>query len=95
MNAVHLYLHGRVQGVGFRHALCAQADAAGLAGWVRNRRDGSVEVVLAGNAAAVEQTVAWARVGPALARVSECFERSATPAEAASATQPLARLATE
>lgn len=94
MKAVHLFIHGRVQGVGFRDALCAQGDVVDIAGWVRNRRDGSVEAVLVGEAAAVEATVAWARSGPPLARVSECFERSATEAETVDARRPLARLPT-
>ena len=39
----NLRVHGRVQGVGFRYALMAQAEMLGLAGWVRNRRDGTVD----------------------------------------------------
>lgn len=64
-----LRITGRVQGVGFRHALQREALAQGLAGWVRNRRDGSVEAMLQGDAAAVEAVCAWARHGPPAARV--------------------------
>jgi acylphosphatase len=65
----HLRISGRVQGVGFRFALHREAVAHGLAGWVRNRRDGTVEAVLQGDAAAVEAVRAWARRGPPAARV--------------------------
>ena len=64
-----LRIFGRVQGVGFRYALQREALARGLAGWVRNRRDGSVEAVLQGEAVAVEALCAWARRGPPAARV--------------------------
>ncbi len=65
----HLRISGRVQGVGYRDALRRQALASGLAGWVRNRRDGSVEAVLQGDARSVEDVIAWARRGPPAARV--------------------------
>jgi acylphosphatase len=65
----HLRIAGRVQGVGFRDALHRQAVARGLAGWVRNRRDGTVEAVLQGEAAAVDAVLAWTRRGPPAARV--------------------------
>ncbi len=65
----HLRISGRVQGVGYRDALRRQALACGLAGWVRNRRDGSVEAVLQGDARGVEDVIAWARRGPPAARV--------------------------
>jgi acylphosphatase len=60
----HLSICGRVQGVGFRYALLGEASARGLAGWVRNRRDGSVEALVQGNEAAVNALIAWARRGP-------------------------------
>lgn len=69
--ATHLRIVGLVQGVGYRASFEAQARALKLAGWVRNRRDGSVEAVVDGSPDAVEQITAWSRRGPAAARVTE------------------------
>jgi acylphosphatase len=62
---------GRVQGVGYRDALRRQAETLGVAGWVRNLNDGSVEALLQGSAEAVDALVSWARRGPPAARVEE------------------------
>ena len=75
---VHVCVFGRVQGVGFRDALCSQALQRGVCGWVRNRRDGSVEAILQGETAAVEALLAWARRGPPAARVAEVKSEPAT-----------------
>lgn len=69
MAAKHLRVTGIVQGVGYRASFEALARALKLAGWVRNRTDGSVEAVIAGDDEAVERIVAWARRGPPAARV--------------------------
>jgi len=66
----HLRISGRVQGVGYRDALRSEALARGVSGWVRNRRDGTVEAVLQGEATATDAVIAWARRGPPAARVS-------------------------
>ena len=66
---VRLRIRGLVQGVGFRYSLHREALQLGLTGWVRNRRDGTVEAVVAGPAGAVEAIVAWAHRGPPSARV--------------------------
>jgi len=71
MASIRLQITGRVQGVGFRYAMRHEAARRGLSGWVRNRRDGSVEALVQGEASAVEALIAWARQGPPGARVSE------------------------
>ena len=67
----HLTITGRVQGVGYRRFAEEAAGQLGLAGWVRNRRDGSVEALVAGPDPAVEMFVARCRAGPPRARVAE------------------------
>lgn len=67
----HLRIHGRVQGVGFRYSLEIEAQRLGLAGWVRNRHDGSVEAVVHGSQEKVEAMIEWARRGPPAARVTD------------------------
>ena len=57
-------MRGRVQGVFFRESTRREADARGVAGWVRNRDDGAVEAVFEGEPGAVEAMVAWCREGP-------------------------------
>ncbi len=64
-----LVITGRVQGVGYRHAMIRKATGLALDGWVRNRPDGTVEAVVHGDADAVAAMLAWARHGPRSARV--------------------------
>jgi acylphosphatase len=73
-----LVISGRVQGVGFRYALADEARARKLSGWVRNRRDGSVEAVLAGPEADVAGLIAWAHRGPPAAQVTAVAVEAAT-----------------
>jgi acylphosphatase len=62
-------VRGRVQGVGFRYAVERAAWSRGVAGWVRNRHDGTVEAVFEGDAEAVESLVRLCREGPRGAEV--------------------------
>jgi acylphosphatase len=68
-SAVQVRIEGRVQGVAFREACVAQAHALGVAGWVRNRDDGTVEARLQGPPDAVQRLLGWLHRGPPLARV--------------------------
>jgi acylphosphatase len=70
---------GRVQGVWFRESCRDQAQAAGVAGWVRNLDDGRVEVVLEGPPGAVDDVLAWCRRGPRRARVDRVEVIDETP----------------
>ena len=78
---IQVTIAGRVQGVGYRAWVEYQAIASGLEGWVRNRRDGSVEALFAGNAKAVAEMVALCRHGPPSARVTAVTKESASEAE--------------
>jgi acylphosphatase len=62
--------HGQVQGVFFRATLEQKAAALGVAGWARNRTDGSLEACFEGSERGVEELVAWCAEGPDKARVT-------------------------
>ena len=64
-----LIVHGRVQGVWYRGWTVDQARSLGLSGWVRNRRGGTVEMIVAGSDEAVARMIERAREGPSAARV--------------------------
>jgi len=64
-----LRITGRVQGVAFRASTVTVAQALGLAGWVANRADGSVEAVADGDEAGVAAFIRWCHYGPPAARV--------------------------
>ncbi|WBU28349.1 acylphosphatase [Rhodopseudomonas palustris] len=72
-------ISGRVQGVGYRAWLAHTAEAMGLHGWVRNRRDGSVEAVLAGPEPIVGEMIARCQRGPSAARVEAVVAEIAQP----------------
>ena len=70
----HLVIRGRVQGVSFRAWAAREAERHGVDGWIRNREDGCVEAVLAGDADAVREVVTACRAGPRLAVVTDLIE---------------------
>ncbi len=76
--SVHVVVKGRVQGVGYRAWTETEALRRGLAGWVRNRRDGSVEALLSGSADAVAAMIEALRRGPPAARVEAVDQREGT-----------------
>jgi len=79
----HVLIRGRVQGVGYRAFVEYIALDHGLEGWVRNRRDGAVEAVFAGPAAAVTAMVEACRRGPPGAHVDAIEEHAGTPEDLA------------
>jgi acylphosphatase len=71
MHYLHLRVHGRVQGVGYRHFIVVEAGRLGLHGMVRNLPNGEVEVIADGDRAVLERLVERARLGPAHAAVTD------------------------
>ena len=69
MESRRLIIQGMVQGVAYRYHMTEAAHRLGVCGWVRNRRDGSVEALVSGDAEAVAAIIAWARHGPPSAEV--------------------------
>ena len=72
-------VRGVVQGVGFRDSCMRRARAQGITGWVRNRRDGSVEALLQGSPAQVAQMCEWLRYGVPGARVDALEQSEVQP----------------
>jgi acylphosphatase len=70
MRRARAIVSGRVQGVSFRASTAPEARRLGLAGWVRNRIDGSVELEVEGDPDRVAELLAWCEQGPPSARVS-------------------------
>jgi acylphosphatase len=79
MTRVRVVVRGRVQGVFFRAEARARADSLGLAGWIRNLPDGSVEALFEGEPELVESMVAWCRRGPSGAAVEQVVVESEEP----------------
>jgi acylphosphatase len=75
----HVTIRGLVQGVGYRAFVDHEARARKLEGWVRNRRDGSVEAVFAGPGATVAAMIAACRKGPSSARVEAVQDQACNP----------------
>ena len=75
----HVTVKGRVQDVGYRYFVEQEAQSRDLEGWVRNRRDGSVEAVFAGAEASITAMIAACRRGPSSARVEALLEEAGNP----------------
>ncbi|MGQ0823529.1 MAG: acylphosphatase [Actinomycetota bacterium] len=76
---VRVVVAGRVQGVWFRDSCRSAARAAGVTGWIRNRRDGAVEAEFEGSPAAVDGMVAWCHGGPPRAHVEQVTVQTIAP----------------
>ncbi len=70
MLKIHFKVEGRVQGVYYRQSAIDVAQRLGLRGWVRNRRDGSVEILATGDEKALNEFLGWCRIGPEAAKVA-------------------------
>jgi acylphosphatase len=79
MSCKRLIISGLVQGVGYRAWMVEKARYLGVSGWVRNRIDGSVEALVAGDTAAVEELLRLCRRGPRMAEVVSIEEELADP----------------
>ena len=77
--AVHLIVHGNVQGVGFRYFTQRNASRLGIVGWVKNRYDGTVEIRAEGSKAALQQLVSRVQEGPSHAHVTKVDTSWQTP----------------
>jgi acylphosphatase len=75
LKRIHLVVRGRVTGVYFRASAVREAKRLGLTGWVKNKPDGSVELVAEGEEDQVKDLLAWAQHGPATARVDRVDTR--------------------
>jgi acylphosphatase len=75
----HVYISGRVQGVGYRMTTVQKAKQAGVNGWVKNLADGRVEAVFEGEQEAVQQMVQWCHLGPRSAQVEDVAVSDESP----------------
>ena len=75
LKQLQLFVRGRVQGVYFRASTQREARRLGLSGWVRNRSDGSVEILAEGEETAIRELYGWAQKGPSAARVERVDTR--------------------
>jgi acylphosphatase len=75
LKQIHIKVQGRVQGVFFRASAQREAKRLGLTGWVRNRKDASMELVAEGEETGIKDLIAWAQRGPTAARVERCEVR--------------------
>ena len=79
MKRVRVVVSGDVQGVGYRYTMRMVAREVGVTGWVRNRRDGSVEAEVEGSDAQVDEVLAWMAEGPPGSQVQSARVTAAEP----------------
>ncbi|HEX7708866.1 MAG TPA: acylphosphatase [Thermoanaerobaculia bacterium] len=72
----HIRIHGKVQGVGYRFFATRVARRLGLKGWIQNMRDSSVEAMIEGEAAAIDEWIEEIREGPRYAEVTKIDQES-------------------
>ncbi|MEE2987250.1 MAG: acylphosphatase [Nitrospinota bacterium] len=77
--ALHIIVHGRVQGVFFRASTQERGRDLGLCGWVRNRVDGTVEIHAEGEKQSLDRFAQWCRQGPPAARVEQLETKTVPP----------------
>jgi acylphosphatase len=82
VRTINARIYGRVQGVAFRYHTKRKADSLGVAGWVKNRSDGSVEAMVTGEAGKLADMIAWLHHGPTSAVVKEVQVTEVVAAEA-------------
>lgn len=75
LKQLQLVVRGRVQGVYFRASAQREARRLGVSGWVKNRNDGSVEILAEGEETAIRELYGWAQKGPSAARVERVETR--------------------
>jgi acylphosphatase len=81
VKSVRVVIQGRVQGVWFRGWTLQQAQQRNISGWVRNRRDGTVEALFSGPAEEVDKMINACRIGPPVARVESLTQYPSDPPE--------------
>ena len=79
MKRAHVVVSGDVQGVGYRYTMLIVAREAGVSGWVRNRRDGTVEAEVEGTPEQLDEILAWMAEGPPGSRVTDATVADAAP----------------
>jgi acylphosphatase len=79
MRRVHVIVRGEVQGVGYRYTMRMVARGAGVTGWVRNLRDGSVEAEFEGTPEQVDEVLAWMAEGPPGSAVASATVQDSSP----------------
>ena len=79
--AVRVIIEGRVQGVGFRYWVAREAERLGVDGWVRNRREGTVEALISGDSETIRQMISRCHQGPPVSHVTRLTETDAEAPE--------------